>query len=251
MANSVEIRGYAIPFLQAARCNGQIEFVDPRAFNSMLQRHHDTFLNFHSHDAEPLCRGVTLFADDYGLGFSANLPSATWDAIRWFVTGTCEYASVSLVVEQTERDYLPDGKPAGRIVKATIEHVTITDRPVYAGTGVWPAVVVGAMPPRLARLAQSWERGFASWNSTQRFIQQLRADKRNRLAAEARTRKAPRSTRLAARLGYYDQFRTKLAEAFASGQRIPILGHAALSRAGGFDRMKFQDLVMQAYGRRR
>src|SRR4051812_31603612 len=157
MENSYHyVRGYAAPFLQVQKAHGRHEFFDPQAFDQMLtasEEQQPVFLNFGDHDEPPICSGVTLFTDDYGLGFTAAIPAESWRAIKPYIVGNCQYASVNVTDEKSQPDRDSDGGYCRRIISATIDHITLCANPVYIGTGVWPRDVVGAMPPRLARLA--------------------------------------------------------------------------------------------------
>lgn len=158
----VGLRGYCIPFRQVALADGAYEFVEPGAFDRQVAGHHRAFINYRDHEAPPLARPLTLFADAYGLGFSVSVSADDWSRMRWGVTksGETNFCSVGFADWQVE-NLIHDGQPYRRVTAATIEHVTITGpSAVYAGTGVWPAEVNGDMPPRLAALAARWEIGW-------------------------------------------------------------------------------------------
>ena len=109
------IRGYAIPFEQAERFGHHLTLVDPSAFDEMLARPTNVYLNYGDHAATPICR-VTLHKDDYGLAFAASVSSRDWWGMHNAVATTCQFASVGFVGKITAGpDRLPDGTRCRRI----------------------------------------------------------------------------------------------------------------------------------------
>lgn len=226
MASFVTLRGYAAPFLQAERCSGRLEYIEPGAFDAMLTGPHNVFLNFAVHDAEPLARQISFHIDDYGLGFSVAISKSLWNELRPWIIGGYEFASINIVDESADL-VRHDDTIYRRIKRARIDHVTITnDRAVYKGTGIWPAKVVGEMPPRLARLATNWDAGRCAFMARKKAADADAAKRR-----KAQSREARLAAYLAPRQQHYAQVRQRVESAVASG-RVPsgfLFMHVALA----------------------
>jgi len=157
----ISLRGFAIPYGQVESCGGRREFVTAATFQNPLARIRQAFLNFGYHDADAICTPVTFFSCPYGLAFSASVSDEIWREIRGYLVGTYQFCSVQMDERQAFYERAPDGRCAVHIREASVEHVTITDRPIYSGTGIWPApgVLFCDLPPRLAALNAKFERG--------------------------------------------------------------------------------------------
>lgn len=166
MSAFVSLRGFAIPYLQAEKCRGRLEYASSGTFLKFLGRSdllRSVYLNFGHHDAELICRPVCLFSCDYGLGFCGSIARDIWESIRAYVTTNYSFCSVQLRNERTQGRFLADGNLGRHIVEADIEHITITNSPVYSGTAIWQVTIDRAAPPRIARLNAIWEQGCDNW----------------------------------------------------------------------------------------
>lgn len=161
----VSLRGFAVPYNQIEICDGRREFMTAATFDNPNARCRSTFLNFGEHDASPICSPLTIFSCSFGLGFAASIKLETWREISAYIKNSFQFCSVGFEKAEFVYERAPDGRLAAHMKRATIEHVTITDRPVYRGTGVWvaPASRIGDLPPRLAALERSWNLGRAQW----------------------------------------------------------------------------------------
>lgn len=170
----VSVKGYAVPFMQAAERCGTLEYFAFDAFDAMLAKPHGVFLNWPDHDSEPLCSSIEMFADDFGLGFIASVPERNWRKIAHAMRQGDARASVN-VTACTVMHVQYGGRPHLCITRAVIDHATIITcgRAVYDQTGVWPTIG-GAMTPVLARMAEKWERGRAAWLAARRGQRELR-----------------------------------------------------------------------------
>lgn len=211
---SVELRGYAIPFNRASPVGEVFEYADQESFAAYVAGRAKPSLNFREHDGETIGRIEELFIDDFGLGFRATISQTTWDDIKWLVCcrdqqHSLSYCSVFLSNLKTERAmFNNDDRVFRRISAASIDHITICDRTaVYQDTGVWPAQIVGTMPPRLALMAERWARGYglhrAAIQAAKREVQAETA----RLASLASVAFEP-----------YDQFRARALAALTLGR---------------------------------
>jgi phage head maturation protease len=225
----ISLRGYCIPYLQAELNCGRLECFEPGCFDAMLDSSHRAFLNFDDHDAPSICSPVTFHSDEYGLGFAASVSAQTWKVIRPYVVGGHGFASIRTIDASTENVRLRDGSACVSVIRARVSHVCITDRPMYMGTGVWPADG-GELNPRLARLARNWNAGRAQW------LDENRAHSRRRAAV--RTFLAPRPL-------HYAALRRKFGAAIAAADHHggAIFAHACLSKRAGFDG-NFEKLVL-------
>jgi phage head maturation protease len=161
------IAGYAVPFNQVEPRGDLFEVFDPHAFDAMLNRGNNVFLNFGDHDAPPIARPLTLFVDHYGLGWITAVSTKVWAGICWAVTrGAVQFCSIGTTSEEVARERV-DGRTVNRVVRAHVEHITLTAMPVYRGTGVWPCAVLGDCPPRIDALQARWQRGFDAWRRRQ------------------------------------------------------------------------------------
>jgi hypothetical protein len=246
---TVNLKGYAIVFGTACRVGSMWEYADADSFRSALARQPRPFLTYGSHDAEPIGQIDEMFADDFGLGFSASIAEPIWRAIRWQLCQSDQrvamsFCSISMTGLQHER-VAGNGRVYHRIAKAGIDHICITDQSAVYPTGIWPAEVHGNMPRRLARLADSWDRGHVAHREAERRARaKALAATKARLAAE----KAKPTHHLPAdRLAAFEAFRERVAASIAMGHsRSAILCHAALTKAGGFDPGRF-DQQIQAF----
>lgn len=236
----VYLHGYATTFMQAEKHNdGRVMFFDPDAFGDQLANRDEAFLNFGTHDAPPITRPITLFSDRYGLGFIAAIPAAQWQQIRGAVlankgNGAARWCSVYTVDENTEFDRLGDGTPCSRIVKARIEHVTICTSPIISGTGVWPADAEhAAMPSDLRKLRARFDVGWRQWQS------------RGGRSVSARRLPHDLAGMMAARAAQFQNFMGDMGGIIAARGvgAVPVFGHAAFSRAAGFDRSEFSAMI--------
>jgi hypothetical protein len=250
MTNLTRLRGYCIPFGTACRVGPMMEYADAESFSSFLARRARPYLTFGQHDAEPIGGITEIFADGFGLGFRATISDEVWRQIRWQMCRSDQreassYCSIYMTGLEHER-LVSDGRVYHRIKKADIQHVAISDMSVvYQDTGIWPVEVTGEMPPRLARLAVHWDRGYAAHQEIESKTRaaELAATKA-RLAAKKNTTKPGLP---ADRMATFEAFRQRLAASLAMGHRPPIMAHAALTKAGGFDPVKF-DRQIRKFG---
>jgi hypothetical protein len=146
------------------------------------------------------------------------------------VTRDCQFCSVNVIDEQVELERLAGGERTTRITWAKIDHVTICASPVYSGTGIWPADVVGELPPRVAQLAARWEAGRRIW-----------------LDGQAKRRAAAAVPWSGAALGSTDEragvVRAIVAELVATRGSVGPIGHVAFSKAAGFSAAHFRNEV--------
>lgn len=162
------IRGYGGVFDQVAIIDGIAETIAPGAFDT--SRCWDVKALWGTHEGEAFARtqdhSLSIFQDDYGLGFemrlAANRPGVL-SIQRAIDLGEVTRASVNFChIEGQEAD----GRR--RIGAARIDHIALVWNAAYEGTGVWLAEAgAEALPPRLADLAQRWERGFQAHNRQQ------------------------------------------------------------------------------------
>jgi hypothetical protein len=180
----VSLRGYALKWLDIGYVKGIPEYFDFGSINPATNG--PVYLNFGEHSAPSICNPVDLHVDDYGLGFLASISELNWLRIkRDVLRGGAQFASGLFRFDKEDTVELASGERCRRFVKARIEHITITDcSAVYKGTGVWPAKVVGEMPPRLAELNARWEAGRADWLARQHIVRARRNAKPAQVAAQ-------------------------------------------------------------------
>lgn len=171
----ITIRGYAIAFDRPVHVAGEgLEVVDREAFDVMLSpKNRRVPVRWRDHDdtAQQVASDVHLFADDYGLGFSATLDvrskagrlNANWGVLSAMTRAArpLDQCSVGefVIAESAAEDI--QGMSCRRIVKAKIGHITICDNAAYGRlTAVWRADVdLSAAPWRIQQMAARWEFG--------------------------------------------------------------------------------------------
>ncbi len=230
--SKIVLRGYAAPFNQQAFVadsgGGFNERILPRAFSGMLRDGRPVALQFDTHDPAPaLARSqdgtLTLFEDDYGLGFEASLPDTqgNWSICR-SVIRTHGYCSVNFAKCSARRLAQKGswGTATDEIDWAEIDHITIAERAVYKGTSIWPAHCdLDRAPHRIQDAADRWAQGFMEANrriAAARRVEELVA----RSKANAKHRPPEQDTQFLSSV---------LAHAMAGGANM-IIGHAAFSR---------------------
>jgi hypothetical protein len=223
----VSLRGYALKWLDIGYVNGIPEYFDFGSIDPATNC--PVYLNFREHSAPSICNPVDIFTDSYGLGFLASISELNWLKIkRDVLRGGAQFASGMFHFDEEGEVELANGERCRRFVKAKIQHITIMDHSaVYKGTGVWPAEVVGEMPPRLAELNGRWEVGRAYWLARQSAALALRNAKPSRIARQPAT---PDSV-LASRRQELLQAIGSILACVKPGMPT-IIGHAAFSRKG-------------------
>jgi len=173
--NFITIRGYAIAFDRMVNIAGLgLEIVDREALDAMLSpknRRVPVRWIEHDDDAQQIASDVHLFADDYGLGFSAMLDvrskagrlSANWSVLSAMTRAARPLDQCSVgefAIAESEADNI-QGMACRRVVKATIGHITICDNAAYGPhTAVWRTDVdLSAAPWRIQQMATRWELG--------------------------------------------------------------------------------------------
>lgn len=245
MSDRIELRGYAIVFDVACSVGNMLEFADRRSFAGPLARRARPFLTFGSHSAEPFGQIDELFRDDFGLGFRASIAETAWRSIRWQMCSSDQQSAMSrcsiYMTDLQHERIVADGRVFHRIAKAGIQHVAIVGADaVYPDTGIWPAEVVGNLPPRLARLADKWETGFAAHRHAERGARAkaLAATRARLAAAKATPRLSPD------RLAVFEQLRQRAAASIATGQHGRMLFcHAAFTKVGGYNDAEFAQQI--------
>jgi phage head maturation protease len=179
--NAITIEGYALPYNSIAQVevDGALEQFSPSALDGMfpLQGPVDLLWADHSPSAARLAssaRGtLSLFSDDYGIGFSAALDALDRDN-QWRLREICKrqnpfaYASVGGLVIKASRWEKYRSANLKVITSAIFSHITITDEPAYTATAVWRAdVSLDAAPWRIRDLASQWDVGRAQWREPQ------------------------------------------------------------------------------------
>lgn len=172
----IPIRGYAIPFDRTMSIVGEgVEVVDRKAFDAMLAPKNSRVpLRWLEHDDDALQVASdvnSLFADDYGLGFSAVIDvrskagqlSANWSVLSAMTRSAkpLDQCSVGgLEIGESRADKI-HGIACRRIIKAKISHITICDNAAYRQfTAVWRADVdLSAAPWRIQEMAVRWKNG--------------------------------------------------------------------------------------------
>lgn len=196
MTQFATIRGYAIPFDRTMHIAGEgVEAVDRKAFDAMLaQTNLRVSIRWLSHDAgsQQVASNVRLFADDYGVGFSATIDvrstrgrlSPNWAVLASMTRAanpTDQCSVGALEIAETTRDTIC-GIGCNRIVKAKFGHITICANAVYRDfTAVWRADVdLSAAPWRIQQMAARWDAG----NAIAKEVSELKA-KASHLIAQA------------------------------------------------------------------
>lgn len=171
----ITIRGYAIAFDRPVHVADEgHEVVDRKAFDAMLSpKNRRVPVRWLDHDdtAQQVASDVHLFADDYGLGFSATLDvrskagrlNANWGVLSAMTRAAkpldqCSVGEFEIAESATEN---VQGMSCRRIVEAKIGHITICDNAAYGRlTAVWRADVdLSAAPWRIQQMAARWEFG--------------------------------------------------------------------------------------------
>jgi phage head maturation protease len=167
---SIEIRGYAIPFSQTRyiAAAGAVELIEPGAFDRTLCATTTVPLLCHSHDA-PAIAMARLHADEYGLAFSALLDARrNWAALVAMTRciAPLDQVSVDLIIEDKIVGRYGTNR-LHRVTRAAAAHICITDAAAYGtATGVWPMHCdLADAPWRVRQMAADWERGCAMWNA--------------------------------------------------------------------------------------
>jgi hypothetical protein len=171
-----------------------------------------------------------LFADHYGLGFSAEVSLSNWSRLRAMTARVapmdqCSIGGLRILRSKTDEHL---GSRRTTILAAEIDHITVTSSAAYGQhTGAWLADQIDdpAAPWRLKNMAAQWEAGRRQQRSRRAPV--VTAQKPAASAAVAALL-APRQRALAA---YRSAMR---ALPIANGQGR-IMGHVAFTRAGGFD----------------
>ena len=191
MSNSqITLRGYAVPFGQIAHVgDGKLEQFAPGAFDEMLSFGPviDLRWDVHDDDAPKLANtavgSLSLFADDYGLGFSATvsmkrLGIGCLQAMMQRKNPKSFCSIGGLTIKASHREKVLIGT-ADVVTSATIDHITICDRPVYRASAVWPDhVPLDDAPLRIQDLDSRWAEGREAWQRKKaaeaRIVAQLR-----------------------------------------------------------------------------
>lgn len=186
---SVLIRGYAAVFNQLGLI---ADFVGEKilcgAFDGMLARGSNVSLLWAEHDesfspalAKTDEESMFLFADRTGLAFQAELSTdrpSDWSIVRSIASGGMNFASIYFT-KVTTAGHTRAGFKTMLVSQAEIDHVTITNSPVYKGTGVWLAnSSLDGAPARIQDLAANWARGYAAECHSIAERRRLRAAKR-------------------------------------------------------------------------
>lgn len=137
----IVIQGYAIPWNKPAEVDGLIETAAPGSIAAPTAQNSNVTILYGSHAvegariyAQTKDRSVRFFADDYGLGFTANLDDRHADvraAARAIAAGHVCQCSVNFT-KMHRND-------AGRIDWARIDHVALVQEGAYRDTGCWIA----------------------------------------------------------------------------------------------------------------
>lgn len=140
MADHRKLAGYACPFNRSAFVDGVREVIAPDAFSQMLARNAMTGLVFGWHGGGVLAV-AQLFADRYGLGFSALLDVERKDCRQYLAKvagGEWSYCSVEFTKIEYEAVEIGDGQYLRRVTAAELNHVCVTGgNAVYRDTAVW------------------------------------------------------------------------------------------------------------------
>jgi HK97 family phage prohead protease len=239
---AIPIRGVACPYGHWASLkeNGVYERIMPGAFGRMLakKRDHVTFL-IGGHDGRQIAStadGARLFEhNDVGLCFEFRLDQdirddclAVYSIVRHgYNRASVQFTEMSARHVRRERD-----SQWQSFFTVDIDHVAIVPSAAYSDTAVWRAdISLDRAPSRIQRRAYDWARA-------SRYQPQV--EDAPALAPELSAPSAI-NTRLAAQLAphmtRYRNVRQSFMAALMSGQMPDgiCMGHAAFSRAGGFD----------------
>ena len=177
MSNSTIIRGYALPFNSVGEVDGSYEKFAPGALLGMfpLSAPIDVRWFNHSESAARLAGTkngtLSLFVDEYGLGFEAKLDigdPANLYRLREITRrqDPMAFASIGGLVIKSYRleRYCYGAATCKVITSATFGHIAVTDRSAaYHATAVWPDVPLDAAPWKIRDLAARWRTGRARW----------------------------------------------------------------------------------------
>lgn len=187
---TIGLRGYAVPFGQTGHVgDGRLEQFAPGAFDKMLSFGPIIDLRWDDHDddapklASTAVGSLSLFADDYGLGFSATVGVKSIGIGRLQAMmqrkNPKSFCSIGgLMIKANRQEKVLIGT-ADVVTSATIDHITICDRPVYRATAVWPDhVPLDQAPLRIQDLDSRWAEGREAWQRKKaaeaRMVAQLR-----------------------------------------------------------------------------
>ena len=159
------LRGYAVCFNDVEELCGEDTLFRPDAFMQSVRR--PVSVRFGGHEARDIASTVdgtlSLFQDDYGLGFEARLPNspAASRMVQDVVSRRFQGCSGQFQYAKTQR--IGNGANSVLCVQASrVEHVAIVAAPVFRNTGIWSADVPRSqLPTRLRELASHWHRGNA------------------------------------------------------------------------------------------
>lgn len=178
MTDILKIRGYAVPFGQMVPTDDAYETweeIAPSAFDNMFSSPLSVDLRWSHHDegaprlASTGRATLSLFKDAYGVGFEAKMDMRDQDAVGRVQNIVCRddpmaFASIGgFRIEQKQTKKLCGGLVGTFVTKGIFDHITITNRPVYRGTGVWPDVPLDQAPSRIWSLADRWADGREEW----------------------------------------------------------------------------------------
>ena len=237
------LRGYVAPFNSVGAVDGTYEKFAPGTFAGMFAAMPPIDLRWASHSdgaarlASTTRATLSLFVDEYGLGFEAQIDmsnSENWNRIRHITqkNDPMAFASVGGLVIKGKRWEKFGCAKCRVITEATISHITITDRSAaYQATAVWPAVPLDDAPWKIRELAARWGEGRAAWDRKQQIAARAATPQRHRSASEAKL-----AAFLAPRQREFTNYRRNaMAMMFSRGAAPVIFAHVAFTRAGGFD----------------
>lgn len=235
------LRGYAAPYNSVAVADDIRETIRPRAFDQMLQDRAPVVLQYASHDVDARAVATTvdgsleLFVDEIGLGFEAHLnPSpANWAVTRGIVQGRYSFASVNFT--GVESEVVSTHGCVTRIIRsATIDHIAImNESAAYKETSVWRAdCPIDEAPMRIRAAVERWDAGHrAAAEARTRAVAKVSAGRRS-----TPTTQQALSTQLQPRMAAYAETRSRFfADFLRGGHRSATFGHAAFSRAAGWN----------------
>lgn len=154
----IRVQGYALPWDQPAYVDGLVETVAPRAVSCDTVRNLKLLAVTHEEVdariyAETKRGNLRFWQDDYGLAFSAQLDDNTFGrGLAHSIRSGLDGCSVLFSHMRRRED--------GRIIWATIDHVTLTASPAYRDTGVWLAGdPIRDRPAHLRDMSAAWLEG--------------------------------------------------------------------------------------------
>lgn len=138
------VHGYALPWDAPAYVDGLVETVAPMAVAADTARNITLLFGDHESEgrqvfAQTRSRSLTLFADDYGLGFSASVDDETRG-----VRGLCAALARGSVTKCSVNFSAMHRRDDGRIIWAAIDHIALVHEGAYEATGCW----LGGQPDR-------------------------------------------------------------------------------------------------------